>query len=201
MDVKLHKQSKNHKKLLSVKPTAIDAYTKIQNYFFDYPTKEFSLNDICSAVKISKTNANIYVEQLIKEDFLNRQIIGKLWRIFCNQKHDYNITRKIPYHLSLIFEAKIIGAVHEAIPNARTIVLFGSYRKGDDTEDSDIDIAVEVIGGNELKIIELGVIHQLGYRQNVSVNLHVFSRNKININLFANIANGIVLEGFLEVKP
>lgn len=201
MNVKPYKLLKNHKKLLSVKPIAIDAYTKIQNYFFDYPTKELSLNDICSAVKISKTNANIYVEQLIKESFLNRQIIGKLWRISCNQKHDYNITRKIPYHLGLIFEAKIIDAVHELIPSVRTIVLFGSYRKGDDTEDSDIDIAVEVIGDNELKIIELGVIPQIGYRQNVIVNLHVFSRNKINLNLFANIANGIVLEGFLEVKP
>ncbi|MBI4454088.1 nucleotidyltransferase domain-containing protein [Candidatus Woesearchaeota archaeon] len=189
------------KKLLSVKPTTIDAYTKIQNYFFDYPTKELSLNDMCSAVKISKTNANIYVEKLIKEGFLKRQIIGKLWRISCNQKHYYNHTRKVLYHLGLIFEAKIIEAVYEAIPNARTIVLFGSYRKGDDTEKSDIDIAVEIIGGNELKIIELDVIHQLGYKQNVCVNLHIFSRNNINLNLFANIANGIVLEGFLEVKP
>ena len=41
----------------------------------------------------------------------------------------------------------------------------------------------------------------IGYRKNVPVNVHVFSRNKIDLNLFANIANGIILEGFLEVRP
>jgi predicted nucleotidyltransferase len=87
------------------------------------------------------------------------------------------------------------------VPNSRAVVLFGSYRKGDDIETSDIDIAVEVIGDAEMKIMPLGAIPQLGYRKKVPVNIHIFSRNKIDINLFANIANGIVLEGFLEVRP
>jgi len=52
-----------------------------------------------------------------------------------------------------------------------------------------------------VKIVELGIFHKWGYRKNVSVNLHIFSRNKIDINLFSNIVNGIVLEGFLEAKP
>ena len=41
----------------------------------------------------------------------------------------------------------------------------------------------------------------LGYRKNIKVNLHVFSRKHIDLNVFANIANGIVLNGFLEVRP
>ena len=85
------------------------------------------------------------------------------------------------------------------MPNAKAIVLFGSYRKGDDNEESDIDIAVEVI--DESRYIEdFGVIGKFGYRRGITVNLNVFSRDKINNNLFSNIANGIVLDGFLEVK-
>ena len=68
-------------------------------------------------------------------------------------------------------------------------------------EESDLDIAVEITGNHDLQVIQLGVLQQLGYRSNVPVNLHVFSRNKIDLNLFANIANGIVLAGFLEVRP
>ena len=49
--------------------------------------------------------------------------------------------------------------------------------------------------------MRLGIVEQLGYRKKVNVNLHVFSRNKIDLNLFVNIANGIVLDGFLEVRP
>ena len=44
-------------------------------------------------------------------------------------------------------------------------------------------------------------LEKLGFRTNVKVNLHIFSRNKIDLNLFANIANGIILSGFLEVLP
>lgn len=190
------------KKLKSVSPSNTgEAYTKIQHYFFDNPTHEASLNNICSIVNISKTTANIVVERLLKEGFLKREIIGKLWRISCDQNHIYNLSRKIPYHLNLVYESDIMEAVHELVPNVRTIILFGSYRKGDDIESSDMDIAAEIVGDNKYKIIEVGIIPQLGYRQNVPVNIHVFSRTQINLNLFANIANGIIIEGFLEVKP
>jgi len=55
-------------------------------------------------------------------------------------------------------------------------------------------------GDDELSIIRLGIIEKLGYRKNVPVNLHIFSRNKVDLNLFTNIANGIVLDGLLEVR-
>ena len=81
-------------------------------------------------------------------------------------------------------------------------MLFGSYRKGDDTDKSDIDMAVEVLGEDPIRIIErFAQIPQLGFRQHVPVNVHVFNRANIDLNLFANIANGIVLDGFLEVRP
>ena len=44
-------------------------------------------------------------------------------------------------------------------------------------------------------------LEKLGFRKNVKVNIHIFSRNKIDLNLFTNIANGIVLDGLLEVHP
>ena len=83
----------------------------------------------------------------------------------------------------------------------RLVILYGSYAKNKATEKSDVDIAVEIADGKEIRIVNLGVIPNLGYRKNVQINLHIFSRNKIDINLFSNIANGFVLEGFLEVQP
>lgn len=178
-----------------------EAYIKILNWFFSYPTKEMSLSDLSEVLKISKTTANGMVMRLIIEDFLKKEVLGRIWRISCNQEHRYFRTRKIVYNLDNVYESNIISKIHTLIPSSRAIVLFGSYRKGDDTEKSDIDIAVEVLGDEEVQVIELGKISKLGYRKNVVVNLHVFSRNKIDLNLFSNIANGIVLEGFLEVHP
>jgi predicted nucleotidyltransferase len=111
------------------------------------------------------------------------------------------LSRKVPYHLELLYETNLVDIILKRYPGAKAVVLFGSYRKGDDTQDSDVDIAVEIVDDEQVQIERLGVIASLGYRQQVPVNLHVFSRNHININLFNNIANGIVLQGFLEVRP
>ena len=99
------------------------------------------------------------------------------------------------------YESEVVEYIRKQIPNAKVISLFGSYRKGDDVNGSDIDIAVEVLGGKPFEIRELGTISQLGYRKNVKVNMHIFSSSRVDLNLFTNIANGIILDGLLEVKP
>jgi hypothetical protein len=178
-----------------------EAYNKVLHWFFSYPDIPIGLNDLSIALKISKTTAKIVVAGLVNEGFLMKEEVGRMWRITCNHAHVYNYSRKICYNLSLIYESKLLSAIHDRIRNPKVIILFGSYRKGDDNEKSDIDIAVEVLGDEDIKIVELGVLPEFGYRKDVPVNLYIFSRNKVDLNLFANIANGIVLEGFLEVRP
>jgi predicted nucleotidyltransferase len=177
------------------------AYNSVLYWFFSYPTKEFTLNELTRFTGISKTTANHIVSKLSKEGFLKIESLGRVWRISCNPSHIYNSTRKISYNLNLIYESEIIKDILSSIPNPRSIILFGSYRKGDDIDSSDIDVAVETLDNSPTKIIFLGTISQLGYRKNVKVNVLKFSRNKIDSNLFSNFVNGIVLYGFLEAKP
>lgn len=178
-----------------------EAYQKVLLWFFSFPNDETTLNSLSEKLRISKTTANNIVIRFLKEGFLISKTIGKAWEIKCNQQHHYNYTRKISYNLSMVYESEIIAEIHKSVGNPRAIILFGSYRKGDDTENSDIDLAVEVLGDKETEILKFGLFPTFGYRKNIPVNLHIFSRNKIDLNLFANIANGIVLQGFLEVKP
>ena len=178
-----------------------EAYQKVLLWFFSFPKEEMSLNDLSEQLKIAKTTANKIVTQLVDEGFLNKKVLGKIWRISCNQNHIYNYSKKISYNLSMVYESGILELIHGHIKNPKAIVLFGSYRKGDDNEESDIDLAVEILDNEDIKIVKIGEMPQFGYRKNVSVNMHIFSRNKVDLNLFANIANGIVLEGFLEVIP
>lgn len=176
------------------------AYDKIHAWFFAFPQSEFSLNELSKALEISKATANLVVSQLVKDNFLNVTKLGKLWRIKANQRHKWFETRKIPFNLRIIYECGIIEWIEENIKNKKAVVLFGSYRNGDDIKESDLDIAVEVSGKQALEIYP-AAIQKFGYRDNVKMNLHLFSRSNIDLNLFANIANGIVLNGFLEVRP
>ena len=177
-----------------------DVYEKVQHLFFDLPDREFTLTELVKLLKISKSSASMAVKKLISESFLNKKVIGKSWQLSCNPQHEYNYTRKLAYHLRLIADSEIVKIVRLKNPGAKSIILFGSVRKGDDKSTSDIDIAVEVSRNEKLEIVPLGKIPRFGYRKKVPVNIHVFSRSNISINLFANISNGIVLDGFLEVN-
>ncbi len=192
---------KDHKIRSPPEQELTDAYNKTLNWFFSYPTREISLSDLAKQLQISKTTANRIVTQLTQEGFLIQKSLGKLWQISCNQKHTYNITKKIGHNLTRIYESGILEEIHKIIPSSRAIILFGSYRKGDDIDTSDIDIAVETLNNKDLIIHPLGILQQFSYRKNIPVNVHIFSRNKIDLNLFTNIANGILLEGLLEVRP
>ncbi len=176
------------------------AYGKVLVYFFTFPTATVSLNELVSKLSISKTAAHVAIQQLVKEDFLTKKVIGRSWLISCNQQHQYTITRKVAYFLGLILDSELVFRIRKNYPQAKAIILFGSYRKGDSAETSDVDIAVELPGSAPQQIIEFGVLKELGYRKNVLVTLHLFSHKNITKTLFANIANGVVLDGFLEVE-
>jgi len=176
-----------------------ESYWKVLTYFFSFPNSQIGLNDLSETINSAKTVTKTAVEFLIQEGFLSKEEIGRAWRISANPKHEFLLRRKVPMNIENVYDSGIVEAVHKSIENVKTIVLFGSYRWGTDNENSDIDIGVEISGNEEPKIYEIGQIN-IGYRKNVKVNLYVFSRNKVDLNLFNNIANGIVLDGFLEVR-
>ena len=123
-----------------------EAYQKCLYWFFSYPDDEVGLNELSRVLKISKTNARKVVLKLVKENFLFKKELGKVWRIFCNKKHPYNFNLKIGFNFQMIYQSGILEDIHKEVPGVRAIILFGSYRKGDDTENSDIDLAVEIFG-------------------------------------------------------
>ncbi len=187
--------------LKSARVTLERAYDKCLSWFYAFPNSRISLSDLSRGINSSKTSTKQAVGALTTEGFLSKEVVGKAWLISSNSQHSYFLMRKMPYHLSKIYESGIVEAVRKSVPQSRAIILFGSYRWASDTEKSDIDIAVEVLHNNALTISQLGIIQELGYRKNVPVNTHIFSRTNIDLNLFSNIANGIVLDGFLEVSP
>lgn len=177
-----------------------EAYNRTLSFFFSFPSRTIGLNDLSQKIGVSKTSAKEAVLQLEKEKFLDKEEIGKTWRITANSSHPYQITRKAPRSLQRIYESGAVDLIREKYPSAKAIILFGSFRNGSDNESSDIDIAVEITGNSEPKVETLGTIETFEYRKKVPINLFVFSRNKIDLNIFNNIGNGIVLDGFLEVR-
>ena len=92
-------------------------------------------------------------------------------------------------NLRLIYESGIVEYLSENFP-AATIILFGSYSFGEDTEYSDIDIAVIESKEKEVDLTKFDTLLER------TIFLHFFGSLKdVDKNLKENIINGIVLKG------
>lgn len=186
---------------------------KIASVLSKYPYMDFTLSEIARKAHVSKSMASSIIQKMKKEEFIILEEIGeKMWRIRANIENPHFKEWKILNNLSLIFESPIIGFLSEHF-NPKAIILFGSFRWGEDGRDSDIDIAVEVLEDKELEIISLKKLAKRlkdmkfskgaeRFEKDIerNVQVHIFNKKHINTNLFNSIANGIVLDGFLEVR-
>ena len=98
---------------------------------------------------------------------------------------------KIIHNLSSILESGVIDFIEETV-SPKSIVLFGSYSRGEDIENSDIDLFVECKNEElDLKSFE----KKLGRKIELHFNEKFTMYPK---ELKNNIINGVVLNGFLE---
>lgn len=173
---------------------------RVMEILFRYPDKEFSLSELAKLAKVAKANINPILMELKKLEFIEITTLGNVWRIKVKMMNNLYIRSKIVYNINYVYNSGLVDYLIEYYKNPRAIVLFGSFRKGEDISSSDIDIAIE---SNEVKdyqikdLIELSEFEKLSGKK---IQIHLFNREKIDKHLFNNIANGIVLWGFLEVK-
>lgn len=195
--MKLYVIKKYQKSLIKTK----SAVQRVLSVLCRYPNKEFSLSDLAKEAGIAKANIGLILSRLQKEELIEITKLARIWRIKANQQNPYFIRRKILINLDIIFHSGIIDFLKEYYSYPKAIILFGSFRKGEDLTGSDIDIAIETEEIKDYRIERLKELSDLEKKFERKIQIHLFNRKYVDINVFNNIANGIVLSGFLEVKP
>ena len=102
--------------------------------------------------------------------------------------------------MNFVYRSGLVEFLIDYFKNPKAIVLFGSFRKGEDLSNSDMDIAIETDEDKEYEVTGLRELLEFEKILGRKIQLHLFNRKKIDISVFNNIANGIILWGFLEVK-
>ena len=186
-----------HKKYLKLYEET--ARNKIAEVLFKYPEKEFSLSDLAKEAGVAKANIGKILGEFQNSGLITIEKLSKIWRIKANKTNWFFIRSKIVYNLNFVYNSGLVEFLVDQFKNPRVVILFGSFRKGEDESNSDIDIAIET-EIKESKIIGLRGLSEFEKIIGRKIQLHSFNRNDMDINVFNNIANGIVLWGFLEVK-
>ena len=139
---------------------------------------------------IMKSLPALEKENLIK---VEQDKESKRWSIELNRENHKAMQLKRVDNLKQIYESELVDFLEKEFAGA-TIILFGSYARGEDTIHSDIDIAV--IGRKE-KYADLTKFDKM-LERTVFINFYP-SFKEIHKHLKENIFNGIVLIGSVEI--
>ncbi|MBI2548646.1 nucleotidyltransferase domain-containing protein [Candidatus Woesearchaeota archaeon] len=162
----------------------------VLSIFFENPTTEFYLRELSRRLKLSMPTI-VSVTDMLAKDKLVIKIKGKALTIVrANRENITFIRYKRLYNLQQIYSSGIVDDLTERYNHPKAIVLFGSYARGDDTELSDIDIAVMTHKQLQLPLED----YQKQLHRPMSI--HEIDLMKLSEEFKANLANGIVLEGF-----
>ncbi|MCX6706729.1 MAG: nucleotidyltransferase domain-containing protein [Candidatus Woesearchaeota archaeon] len=169
--------------------------SKTAEIFFINPNKGHYLMDISRNVRLAHTSVKKNLKELTRLGMISESIEKKGRRRYpiykANSDNRAFKRYKLIYNFSSILESGLIDLIEEKL-TPKSIVLFGSYSKGEDIETSDIDLFVESKKEElNLKSFE----KRLGRKIELHFKDDFTSYPK---ELKNNIINGVVLNGFLE---
>lgn len=163
---------------------------KIKEFLFEKPEIWFHIREIARALNISPNTVRSILLNLIKEKIIEKRTLSNLFQVRANlDDENYKIEKKL-YNLYSVYKSGIIDFLSDYYPQP-TIVLFGSYSRGEDLSNSDIDIGIIT---SEKKLPDLKKFEK---KFNRTINLSLFTKKDVSKEFFNNIINGIVLRGFL----
>ena len=165
------------------------------NVFFEEPTRRHSLIDISRKISLAHTSVKKNIKGLIDLGFIKKEIETKGTRKFpvyiANRSYKRFTQVKKINNLDSLLKSGLVEFLEEKLM-PKCIVVFGSYSKGEDIEESDIDLFIES------KKTEINCI-PFEKKLKRKIELHFKERfNDYSKELKNNILQGIVLNGFLE---
>jgi len=172
----------------------------LQNYskyrvlqeFFDSPRKNFHMREISRRTNLAQPSVIAHLKKLVKEKFIVKEKNGIYPTFRANRDYElFRLYKKCDL-LQRIYQSGLLQYLFDTcMPDV--IILFGSASKGEDIEESDIDLFIQA---PEKKLI-LEKYEKL-LRRKISL---FFEENFLRLSneLKNNILNGIVLKGYIKV--
>src|SRR3989344_1049586 len=163
---------------------------KILDLFFKFPRKNFQLREISRLANIALPSTKRYLKGLVKKQLVleNKETLYKSYNADLENK-DFRLYKKVS---TLIKLKDLINEIENKI-NPDVVIIYGSASKGEDLEDSDIDLFV--IGKEKSLNLEK-------FEKELNRKIHIiFETNvkKVSKEFLNNLINGIILYGYLKV--
>ncbi len=174
-------------------------FTWIQNGIFELlcirAGTAINQRGVAKILKVSPTAVAKSAKRLEKEGLIKitKSKTMNLVLMAFNWDSQKAINRKRVENLKLVYETGLADFLEEKFPGC-AIILFGSYSIGEDTEKSDVDIAVIGSRGKELDVSRF----EKALERNIFIQYYQ-DFGKVGTNLKSNILSGITIKGAIEL--
>jgi len=171
----------------------INRRDRVLHYFFRNPTTEIHVRGLSRALGISSPWIIKITDELRKNGLLAVHKDKGLKLVHANTENANFKAMKRAYNLYSVFGSGFVDSIVAEYNHPECIVLFGSYARGEDTEESDIDVAV-ITPRNSGKDW-----HKAAQKLGRNVAVKELRSGGIAKEFLNTLANGIVLYGYLTV--
>jgi len=165
---------------------------RILQEFFNFPRKDFHMRELSRRIKIAQTSVINHLKVLLKEKLIIKEKEGIYPSFRANRDNEmFKIYKKFDLILRINQTGLLNHIYDNCLPDC--IILFGSASRGEDVDESDIDLFVQA----REKKLNLERYEKLLNRR---ISLF-FEENFLRLNneLKNNILNGIILKGYIKV--
>lgn len=169
-----------------------DNILRIMEIFFKHPDEKFHLRRLSRITGLSMPGVKKIAEKLEREGLLfsKRENVVKNFYASRNEKF---LSIKRAYNMNSIFSSGLLDFLRDKYEEPESIILFGSYSRGDDISKSDIDLAIIT---SKHPDVDVTPFEKKLDRKIEVIEVRMKNAEKEFLN---TLANGIVLHGFLRV--
>ncbi len=157
---------------------------KVAEIFFIEPTKVHFIKEISRKISLAPTSVRKHLKTLINEGLIQKVESDPFRGYKAIRENPEFIFEKKIANLILIKSSKIIEKLNEKYP--KSIILFGSYDKGEDIETSDIDL---FIGSKTFKF------NTKNFEKYLNRKIHLIFKDQVDKSLIESVNQGTILSG------
>ena len=162
---------------------------KVLEYFLDNPSKEVHLRELSRLLNLSMPTIILATNTLSKEGMITKTKSKVVTKVQANRENINFPRQKRVHNLERIYNSGIVDYLLKIYNYPKGVILFGSFSRGDDIENSDIDIAIIT----EKKINSDVESYEKFLGKNISI--HEVNLVKSSKEFKLSLTNGIILEG------
>lgn len=165
---------------------------KIMKLFFKFPERKFHLRELERLTGLSLPTVKEISQKLEKNGLLKSKKEKVVKNFYATRNQKFMRLKRL-YNIYSLFSVGLIDYLKNIYEEPEAIVLFGSYGKGEDISQSDIDIAIVTSNSKEIKISKFE--KKLARK----IKIYDIQIKKIEEDFLNTLVNGVIMDGYLNI--